>query len=204
LAVAGSACAIGLVVGLWAKPQFGADGRDRAPMKPVAAEPLDGAMQIVVDPPKTEVVAAAPGQLEVLPPDMAAAAAARRAIPAALPARQVQPEIRPLEPPPAPRMIETRRPAPAVRPSFDCRDARTEAEQMVCQDPSLAAADRRLARAFRRATDAGVPYEALRGEQDDWISIREAAARRSPEAVASIYDQRIEELEAMAEAPPDW
>jgi hypothetical protein len=46
---------------------------------------------------------------------------------------------------------------------------------------------------------SGIPYRELRAEQDDWLSIREQAARRSPEAVASIYRQRIGELNAIAE-----
>jgi uncharacterized protein len=69
---------------------------------------------------------------------------------------------------------------------------------MVCADPELAAADRRLNRAYERAIQAGVPRRYLRAEQDDWLSIREQAARRSPRAVANIYDQRIAELNDMA------
>lgn len=210
-AIVASACAVGLAFGLWAKPQFGDDGRSRQPMKPVSAQPLDGAMQIVVNPVKPAPATTTPSRLEVLPPDMVASAKASaeaiRTI-AAPAVAAAAPEPAPRETValdlPPPRLAEAPRPAPVVRPSFDCRLARTRAEEMVCQDPSLAAADRRLARAFRRATEAGVPYAPLRGEQDDWISIREAAARRSPEAVASIYDQRIEELEAMAQDGPDW
>jgi uncharacterized protein len=89
-------------------------------------------------------------------------------------------------------------PVRAVRPSFDCSGASSYAEEMVCAEPDLAAADRRLARAFQSALRAGVPYDMLRNEQDDWLAIREQAARRSPAAVASIYDQRIDELNAMA------
>lgn len=207
LAIAASACAVGLALGVWAKPQFGPDGRAREPMKPVSAEPLDGAMQIVVDPGKAAPpVAASPGRLEVLPPDMAAMAGATRTVvpqdsPPPVRISTPAPDRTPLTvPPPLPQVTEVRRPAiDRVRPSFDCRAARSRAEEMVCQDPALAAADRRMAQAFRRATEAGVPYAELRGEQDDWLSIREAAARRSPEAVASIYDQRTEELEAMSE-----
>uniref|UniRef100_UPI0035AE25B3 lysozyme inhibitor LprI family protein n=1 Tax=Phenylobacterium sp. TaxID=1871053 RepID=UPI0035AE25B3 len=66
-------------------------------------------------------------------------------------------------------------------------------------DPELAAADRRLARAYNRAVASGVPARALRAEQDDWLSIRDDAARRSPDAVASVYEQRIRELNDLAE-----
>lgn len=210
VAIAASACVVGLALGVWAKPQFGPDGRAREPMKPVVAEPLDGAMQIVVDPEKVQPpppVTTSGAPLEVLPTDMAAAAARNSVAQGPPPAQRIsvpKPDAAPLVAPPAlPRVTEVRRPAvDRVRPSFDCRAARSRAEEMVCQDPALAAADRRMAQAFRRATESGVPYAELRGEQDDWLSIREAAARRSPEAVASIYDQRTEELEAMSEE--DW
>jgi hypothetical protein len=91
------------------------------------------------------------------------------------------------EPPPAPR-------AYVERPSFNCRYARSRAEQMVCEDPRLAAYDRRLARAFRRAVDNGAPFGRLRAQQDRWLAARERAAV-SPEAVGMVYEQRIAELE---------
>ena len=83
-------------------------------------------------------------------------------------------------------------------PSFNCRYARTRAEMMVCEDPRLAAADRRLATAFRRAVDSGAPYGPLRRQQDRWLAARERAAV-SPEAVHMVYMQRIEELENLGE-----
>jgi uncharacterized protein len=39
----------------------------------------------------------------------------------------------------------------------------------------------------------------LRDEQDDWLAIRESAARYSRSAVADVYRQRIRELNAMAD-----
>jgi uncharacterized protein YecT (DUF1311 family) len=81
-----------------------------------------------------------------------------------------------------------------VQPAFDCAAAGTAAEQMVCGDPELAAADRRMNRAYRAALDAGAPEDQLRSEQQDWLGIREDAARHSRRAVASIYEQRIDEL----------
>jgi uncharacterized protein len=98
-------------------------------------------------------------------------------------------------PDPAP-LAEPRR--ERANPSFNCRYARSVSERMVCGDPELAAADRRLARAYDRAVAAGVPARGLRAEQDDWLSIRDDAARHSPDAVASVYEQRIRELNALA------
>ena len=68
---------------------------------------------------------------------------------------------------------------------------------MVCADPGLAAADRRLDRAFRDAVGAGASASELRRAQDRWLSSREAAAS-TPEAVAEVYERRIAELEALA------
>jgi hypothetical protein len=94
---------------------------------------------------------------------------------------------------------EPRRVARNEGPAFNCRYARSRSEQMVCGDGELAQLDRRLNRAFNRAVSSGVPYRELRREQDDWLSIREDAARRSPDAVASVYRQRIRELDGIAE-----
>ncbi|MDB5462389.1 MAG: hypothetical protein JWP23_778 [Phenylobacterium sp.] len=92
-------------------------------------------------------------------------------------------------------------PAPAPpQASFDCRFARTPAQRMVCEDPELAAADRRLSQAYRAAVAAGAPEEDLRDEQQDWLSLREDAARRSRRALADVYEQRIGDLERQREA----
>lgn len=80
-----------------------------------------------------------------------------------------------------------------------CAEAPSLAAQMVCRDPALAAADRRMRRAYDEALAAGVPAEILALEQSDWRDIREMAAQRSPRAVASIYRQRTDELRMMAD-----
>ena len=69
---------------------------------------------------------------------------------------------------------------------------------MICVDPNLAAADRRLARAYREAIDAGIPERVLRRQQDAWLGARESAARYGPEDVARVYEARIAELEGMS------
>jgi len=95
------------------------------------------------------------------------------------------------QPPPEARL------APAPRP-LDCAAIRSAAQDIVCRDPGLMAAERRMARAYAAALAAGAPEPALREDQDDWRRIREAAARRSKQAVEDVYHQRIDELEAMA------
>jgi uncharacterized protein YecT (DUF1311 family) len=107
------------------------------------------------------------------------------------------------EPPPQVLAESAPPPAPAAQPAFNCRYARTRAESMICNDPRLAAADRRLNRAYEQAIAAGIPRRELREEQDDWLGIREQAARVSPRAVLDIYNQRADELEDLAEGPPE-
>lgn len=203
IAGVGAAVAAGLAFGLWARP----GGEARQPMQntpPAAEAPAAKVPVELAVPPPPEPVKA-DGPLEVLPEDLARAAEARRPV-APAPAVRLPapaPVITPApQPAPAPeRDIAEAVPAPRpqTQPSFQCRYAGTRAERMICGDEQLATLDRRLDRAFDRAVSSGVPYRALRNEQDDWLSIREDAARRSPEAVASVYRQRIRELNAIAD-----
>ena len=65
----------------------------------------------------------------------------------------------------------------------------------MCENPRLAAADRRLARAYREAADAGAPEWRLRQQQNRWLAARERAADEAPWAVTEVYEARIAELE---------
>ena len=108
------------------------------------------------------------------------------------------PAPQPHQPQPQPPAAAAPEPPPALaraEPAPDCADARTPARRMVCEDPQLAAADRRMARAYRAAVAAGAPERQLRLEQRDWLDLRDDAARRSRRAVADVYQQRIEDLE---------
>jgi len=122
----------------------------------------------------------ATGRLEVLPPDLAARSAPRMAAT-------------------APRT----EPRPVPDDGANCRGAGSAAEQLVCEDPALSRADWRLQQAYDRAMRSGaMPARDLRDEQQDWLAIREDAARRSPFAVRRLYEQRIEELNALVEDAP--
>ena len=46
------------------------------------------------------------------------------------------------------------------------------------------------------------PADQLRQDQRDWLDIREDAARRSPRAVMNLYEQRINELNDLADEGP--
>ncbi len=188
------ACVVGLGLGLAARPQLAAT---KARPGAAAPGPQSAEPQMTIEMAQPPLPAPAPksSPLEVMSPELAQAAAANTA-PAA--ARTLDVSA------PGPEAIEAE-PARWEQPSFDCGRAASYAEEMVCSDPALAAADRHLARAFQRAVRLGAPYELLAAEQDSWMTAREEAARHSPRAVAAVYDQRIEQLNAMARGEgPDW
>jgi len=186
---AGLAVALGLGLGLWARPELG--GAD----KQAAAERSAPAMPIELDHAPPQPVQAN-GKLEVLPPDLAAAG---RAAGTDSPALAGGEPVTSLAPPPPLPPDEAPARTPAPRTADACAGAAGEAERLVCGDPELAAADQELNRAYRRALRAGVDPRALRADQRDWLGIREEAARHSPRALAQVYEQRIEELNAAAE-----
>ena len=206
---AGAAVAFGLLFGLWARPNIAKDPG-------AAAERTATPVPIEVQKPPPPQPLRSDGKLEVLSPDQAAAARINPpaasyvpAPPPSLPAIDAQgqaqaPAVRqppPLAVAPAPRVAQPPPiSTPPARAGFDCSGARSPAEAVVCSDPELAAADRELARSYRRALQSGAaPPGAIRADQRDWLSIREEAARHSRRALASVYQQRIDELNAIAE-----
>ncbi len=84
-----------------------------------------------------------------------------------------------------------------------CESLRSYAEQLVCSDPQFSAADHRLRRAFSAALRSGVPEDELRADQEEWLRVRESAARASRGALMAVYHQRIDELESAAAEGPD-
>jgi uncharacterized protein YecT (DUF1311 family) len=194
------ACVIGIGLGIAARPQLAVNAPKPAAMQP-SLKTAERQMDVVMAEPAPEPPAAKTTPLEVMSPELAQAAA-DTAPPEPEPEPEPEPQVAEI-PPPARDLSEP--PRGLERASFDCRRAASYAEEMVCSDPALAAADRHLARAYQRALRFGVPYDLLRAQQEDWLAVREEAARRSPRAVAGLYDQRIEQLNAMARGPgPDW
>jgi uncharacterized protein YecT (DUF1311 family) len=86
---------------------------------------------------------------------------------------------------------------------LDCARVRTPGEAVVCSDPGLVAADRRMARAYAEALASGAPRQTLWRGQLGWLNMREDASRYSRQAVEDIYHDRIDELEALASAADD-
>jgi len=185
-----AAVGLGLLAGAITRPNLG-QGEKAPPMRAVT-QPSTETLDVEVNKPVVLPAPKSTGRLEVLAPDLARDAPRMVAAAAPTPLPRI-------DAPPAPPGVET--PA-ADEASFSCRAAGSPAEQMVCEDPGLARADRRLRQAYERALHTGViPPRELREDQRDWLAIREDAAHRSPEAVRSIYEQRIDELNAIAEDP---
>jgi uncharacterized protein YecT (DUF1311 family) len=179
----------------------------RLPRPPGLAHPPsspEGQVQVMAAAPPP-VAAARPGpKLDVLPADIESRVQPLQPAPVASPPpsppRLANLTMAPAAAPAPPPAYAA--PSPAIRqppPRAECGWTRTLAEALVCGDPELAAADRRMSRAYRGAARSGVDLTQLREEQDDWLDLREDAARTSRQAVARLYDQRIEELEAMAD-----
>jgi hypothetical protein len=110
-------------------------------------------------------------------------------------------------PPPAPKPVAAR-PEPAPEPApprptpvqqaRDRCDNGDPGETLVCQNPSLQMADRRLQRAYHAAEEAGVEPWRLQQQQRRWLAARTAAARDNPWAVRDVYAARIAELEDLS------
>lgn len=120
-------------------------------------------------------------------------------------------EVLPAEPPPAPPVVAqasplsppvirkpVAEPAPQADPDWNCRRPDSQSERLVCGDAELAGLNRGMTRAFDAAVKAGVPYQSLRQDQDDWLRVREDAARHEPDRVAGMYRERIAELKDIA------
>lgn len=185
-----AAAVLGIAFGFLGRPQLGQPAK---PMPPAAAPGADA----LTDAP-TVAAPAAPAAVSVETP--APPPVARQVTVAVAPEPAAPQPVRRPAPPPRPEPVVIAAPEPPIaRPSFNCAYARSRSERMVCGDPQLARLDRRLNRAFAAAVDAGVPRRPLRALQDRWIvGEREAAAHRSPDALADAYRRRIAELEDLA------
>jgi len=191
----GGALALGLLVGLFAKPDLGTS-HPAAPMR--AVTPATEKVPVVVNAPAppTPLAVKPAGRLEVLPPDMARTAERPMAVSAPRPAAPI------LDVPQATSAAVSGPAGRATGGRDACANVSGLAAQLVCADPALAGADRDMNRAYRRALQAGVSPDQLRAQQRDWLAARDAAARRAPGRVADLYDQRIEELNQLADDGP--
>jgi hypothetical protein len=83
--------------------------------------------------------------------------------------------------------------APALGPSFACREGLSATERMVCADLRLAELDRQLADAFGRRLAAAADPESVKREQRQWLAAVRYACD-TPPCVAQAYRTRLELL----------
>ncbi|MDP3174398.1 MAG: hypothetical protein Q8M88_08190 [Phenylobacterium sp.] len=193
---AGVIAALLLVAALTQNIQEPTGSPERAPQ--AAAEPIRAMAARVVDvAPPTPRPTPQTAQASVLAKsEPSASSPARLAAAAPLPIA-VKPAGQAAQP--AGAVIASAAPTRLARgPSFDCRSAASLAEDFVCLSPSLGAADRELAQAYRTAVRSGVPVSLLRLQQDQWRADLERAALDDPNALHDVYDVRIEELHELA------
>ena len=108
-------------------------------------------------------------------------------------ARAVEPKR-----PAAPSHGTTRLAKGAAAPSFNCGQAHTASERMVCGNGTLAAADRRMSALFygeMAGADARTK-SALRRTRDQFLRARERCS--SDSCVARVYEERIAEIRSIA------
>ena len=83
---------------------------------------------------------------------------------------------------------------PTAHPSFDCADARNEAERLICTDSDLARRDVELARLYRRARNYASDESVVIAEQRDWIALSRNGCTNK-ECLYRAYRHRARELE---------
>lgn len=82
-----------------------------------------------------------------------------------------------------------------IRPSFNCANARSRAERIICSDPELARQDRELGRLYARARDAAPDSAAFRRQSEQEWRRREATCE-DRECLLRWYAQRRSQLNA--------
>ena len=83
-------------------------------------------------------------------------------------------------------------PPPITKPSFDCSKTKSKALLIVCGDDALAKLDLQEDALLRRATSKAEQADAVRAEQDVWLSERNGCG--SAACLARAYRNRIGDL----------
>jgi hypothetical protein len=151
------------------------------PAHPARTPPGSRTDRLAPTPPASAPPAPIPGRAEPPPPETA----------------PVAPPRAELEAPPALRPAVVHVPG-----ALDCGNVVSLAQDIVCRDPGLRAAELRVAEAYASALAAGASERRLRRDQVEWLNMREEAARHSKQAVENLYRQRLQQLDGGADAPP--
>ena len=83
--------------------------------------------------------------------------------------------------------------APAHAASFDCAQARTDVEKLICADNALSKLDDSLEAQYRQALKRHDIRETVKQSQQDWLKNSRNICRTG-ECVKKAYDTRIKQL----------
>jgi uncharacterized protein YecT (DUF1311 family) len=87
---------------------------------------------------------------------------------------------------------------PRPGPAFDCSQAWTRAEHLICEDAVLSLMDWELNRAFAKARSSVADPDALQRDEDEWRHrVRDACD--TTRCIESVYNQRTAALEAIGQ-----
>lgn len=93
---------------------------------------------------------------------------------------------------------------PAYSASFDCSEARSSVERVICADAKLSSADEDLGHAYGAALNAAPDKAArdeLRARQQAWLKRRDVCVDAA--CLMQLYRERIDMLVVQAEKPPN-
>lgn len=172
---------------------------------PAAPAPAPEAAAPVVPAPAPVAAAPAPVTAPVTAPAPVARAASAPA-PAAPPLAKAAPApAKPAEPAAQQAATAPAAPAPAPQarrtsPSFNCAQARSVTEKLICDDEELARADRELGALHQRAREASADPRAFQRNSDAEWARREATCR-DRECLRRWYAERRDQLSAQASTP---
>jgi len=93
--------------------------------------------------------------------------------------------------------------AQAIRsPGFDCNKAKTQVEHMICADPELSAADRRMVELYQEVMVATMDKPGFKRRQDIWReTLRDSC--RDVICLRDVYARRNEDIAELTAAQPD-
>ncbi len=86
--------------------------------------------------------------------------------------------------------------------SFDCKQAATDVEKMICRNYELSNMDSKLARFYGEAKEAVVDPNVLRSAQREWLEERNRCT--DVRCLKKRYDRRIDELRVLVAGHKLW
>lgn len=184
----------------------GTGGTVTASAAPAAAAPAPAVPAPAPEAAAPAPVVPAPAPVAAPPvpaPAPVAAAPVPGPVPVPAPAPVAKAAPAPAPAPVAAASAPTPAPAPQARrtaPSFNCAQARSVTEKLICDDEELARADRELGALHQRAREASADPRAFQRNSDAEWAKREATCR-DRECLRRWYAERREQLSAQASTP---